>query len=124
MDEHKAGLHRMTSDASSEQGFSCKQMLPAVVFAMLSLGVGFTLTMAPPARGEIAVVFPPTTDEVTAWSLVREAGGLIVGPTRFSNIVVAYAPNENFQHRARQLGALFFTAARGLCAPDISSEET
>lgn len=64
----------------------------------------------------MAIVFPPNTSEVVAWSLVQQAGGLVVGPTTLPNIVVAYAPDEHFQTRARQLGALFFVAARGLCA--------
>ncbi|MET3928093.1 hypothetical protein [Devosia sp. 2618] len=64
----------------------------------------------------MAIVFPPNTDELAAWSVVQQAGGLVVGPTALSNIVVAYAPDEEFQTRARQLGALFFIAARGLCA--------
>lgn len=92
-------------------------MLPAVLFALLSAGAVVGVTMAPRSTGEMAVVFPPLTDELTAWAIVREAGGLIVSPTQLSNIVVAYAPDDQFQNRVRKLGALFFVAARGLCGP-------
>ena len=98
-----------------------RDFLPAVVFTLLSGVVVFTATMQPPAKGEMAVVFPPATSELTAWALVRQAGGLIVSPTRLSNVVVAYAPDTGFETRVRQLGALFLFAAKGLCAPRVKS---
>jgi hypothetical protein len=96
------------------------QLLPALLFALVS-----ALVLAAPLRapdtGQIAVVFPPFTTEQTAWSLVREAGGSIVAPTRIPNIVVAYAHDADFQSRMRTLGGLFFLAASGLCAPLTST---
>lgn len=98
-----------------------RDFVPAVAFTLLSAGAVFAATMLPPPKGEMAVVFPPATSELTAWALVRQAGGLIVAPTRLSNIVVAYAPDTGFQTRVRELGALFLFAAKGLCAPEVKS---
>ncbi|MBJ6986715.1 MULTISPECIES: hypothetical protein [unclassified Devosia] len=89
--------------------------LPAVAFALVGAG----LLAAPQAAadtGEMAVIFPPFTSEATAWERIHEAGGFVVGPTRFSNIVVVYADDPDFKYRASQFGALWFTAATGLCA--------
>lgn len=88
-----------------------------MLLTLFSAGVVFAGTMLPPRTGEMAVVFPVLTDELTAWALVREAGGLLVAPTQLPNVVVAYAPDDSFQDRVRSLGALFFVAAQGLCAP-------
>ena len=93
-----------------------RALLPAALLALATASIAVGATMAPPATGQMAVVFPPLTDELTAWAIVHEAGGLVVGPTTLANIVVAYAPDDQFQNRARQLGALFFVAAQGLCA--------
>jgi hypothetical protein len=72
---------------------------------------------APPATGEMGVIFPPWVDEVTAFSTVVAAGGRIVAPSRFSNIVVAYAEDEQFHARVIAEGAWLLTAAAGLCSP-------
>lgn len=101
-----------------------RAVLPALLLALASASIALAATLAAPRSGEMAVVFPPFTDELTAWSLVREAGGLIVGPTRATNIVVAYAPDDDFQNRMRQSGALFFVAAKGLCASVSPSSGT
>lgn len=93
-----------------------RALAPALLLAVASASIGLGATMIAPTTGEMAVVFPPLTDELTAWALVAEAGGLMVAPTRLGNVVVAYAPDPQFQHRLRQLGALFFLAARGLCS--------
>lgn len=93
--------------------------LPAFAFALLSAA----LLAAPQAAddmGEMAVIFPPFTSEITAWDRVREAGGYVVGPTRFSNIVVVYTDDPAFKHRVSQLGALWFTQATGLCAEALT----
>lgn len=93
-----------------------RALLPALVLAVAAGTIALGATMAPPAVGEMAVVFPLFTDELTAWALVTQAGGMLVAPTRLGNVVVAYAPDPQFQHRMRQLGAVFFVAARGLCS--------
>lgn len=80
--------------------------------------------LAPQGKGQMAVAFAPFTSEETAWSIVRAAGGYAVGPTKISNIVVAYADHADFQQRARSLGALFFLKASGLCAPQPDRETT
>lgn len=73
--------------------------------------------MAAPIRGEVAVAFAPFTSEAAAWDIVRAAGGYLIAPTRLSNVVVVFAPDEEFQQRARALGAWMFFNATGLCAP-------
>lgn len=83
--------------------------------------VALAAPLRAPDIGQVAVVFSPLTSEETAWTLVREAGGSIVAPTRIPNIVVAYAHDAGFQARLRELGGLFFLAASGLCAPLTSS---
>ncbi|MBJ3783590.1 hypothetical protein [Devosia sediminis] len=92
------------------------QFLPAILFALVS-AIALAAPLRAPVTGEMAVVFPPFTSEQTAWALVREAGGSIVGPTRIPSIVVAYGHDAEFQSRMRALGSLFFLAAEGLCAP-------
>ena len=96
--------------------------IPAIGFALFVGLLFVTQTMAPPARGQMAVVFAPLTDELTAWALVRQAGGLVVGPTRLPNVVVAFAPDDAFAARITGLGALFTLSARGLCAPVLTEK--
>ena len=74
---------------------------------------------APPSEGEMAVVFPAGTSEQSAYYTILQAGGRFVGPTRLSNIVVAYGADTGFADRVRAAGALFLLAAHGLCAPQI-----
>lgn len=96
------------------------QFLPALLFAAFS-AAALAAPMHAPETGEMAVIFPPFTTEETAWALVRDAGGAFVAPTRIPNIVVVHAPDDGFQHRMRDMGAVFFLAANGLCAPLFSS---
>jgi hypothetical protein len=96
--------------------------VPAAFFALLAVTTVLVAAMAAPAKGQMAVVFPPMTSELTAWALVRQAGGLIVAPTQLPNVVVAYAPDETFQSRVQSLGALFLFAAEGLCAPSANED--
>lgn len=86
----------------------------AALLTVLALVVGYHL---PPERGELGVVFPPWFDEPTAVSAIISAGGTLAGGTRFSNILVAVAPDPGFGQRVTEYGALFITSARGLCAP-------
>lgn len=99
-----------------------RSVIPAMAFAAISSSLAFAATMAPPERGELAVVFPAFTDEMTAWSIVRAAGGQVVGPTHFSNIVVAYAPDNATRDHMREMGALFFLAAKGLCSTPATKD--
>lgn len=96
-------------------------VFPALAFSLLSALLAFGLYMAPADTGEVAIVFPLFTDEATAYAIVGEAGGYVVGPTRFSNIVVAYADDVSFRDRASALGALLFVKADGLCSPLVES---
>ncbi len=92
-------------------------MLPALLLSAFVLVVAGMAAYAPPARGEMAVVFPPGTSEQSAYGAIRAAGGSFVGPTHFDNIVVAYASDTGFADRVRATGALLLLAAHGLCAP-------
>lgn len=94
-----------------------RQFLLAIAFAVITGAVVLSGSMAAPMRGEVAVAFPPFTSEMVAWDIVRAAGGSLVAPTHLPNVVVAFAPDEGFQQRARALGAMLFFNATGLCAP-------
>lgn len=94
-----------------------RMLLPALVMALLTAAGAVAASYSPPATGQMAVVFPILTDELTAWQIVVAAGGSIVAPSRLSNVVVAYAPDPEFASRVRSGGALFTLAARGLCEP-------
>ncbi len=94
-----------------------RTLMPVLVMALLTVAVALGASYSPPATGQMAVVFPVSTDELTAWQVVTTAGGSIVAPSRFSNVVVAYAPDPEFASRVRSAGALFTLAARGLCEP-------
>ncbi|MEW9612905.1 hypothetical protein AB3G45_03450 [Shinella sp. S4-D37] len=97
--------------------------MPAMVMALLTAAGLLAADYAPPSTGQMAVVFPILTDEMTAWQIVVASGGSIVAPSRFSNIVVAYAPDPEFASRVRSGGALFTLAARGLCEPLTSQAQ-
>ena len=92
-------------------------LLPTVFVALMTFAVGAANAYAPPASGQLAVVFPPWVGEVEAFGLVAEAGGRIVGPSRFGNIVIAFAPDPGFAERIARQGALFTTQATGICGP-------
>ena len=97
-------------------------LLPAAFVAVSAFAAGAASTYAPPAVGEMAVVFPPWIGEVEAFELVADAGGLLVGPSRFGNIVIAVAPDTGFAARVGQRGALFTVKATGICGPASTQE--
>lgn len=99
-----------------------RDLLPVMILTVAGAMLAGAQTMAAPQSGQMAVAFPPFISETAAWEVVREAGGYVVAPTRLPNVVVAYAPDPDFQDRARRLGALLFLSAKGLCAPQLSSE--
>ncbi len=86
----------------------------AGILTLVMLLAGYHL---PPDKGELGVVFPPWMDEAASMTAIVRAGGSIAAGTRFSNIVVAFAPDPGFSDRVREHGAWLTTAARGLCAP-------
>lgn len=86
----------------------------SALLSFAALIIGYHL---PPERGEIGVVFPPWVTQGEAVGAVIDAGGLIAGTGRFSNIVVAFALDGEFTQRVTERGALFVAAARGLCGP-------
>lgn len=91
-------------------------LLPAAAVSLLALAGGAAAGYAPPITGEIAVIFPPWTDEAGAFGAVIAAGGRIVGPSRFGNIVVAEATDPGFGGRVRAAGAWLTLRATGLCS--------
>jgi hypothetical protein len=89
-------------------------VVTTAVLTFSALVIGYHL---PPKTGELGVVFPPWFDEPAAVSAIISAGGTLAGGTRFSNILIAVAPDPEFANRVTQYGALLTTSARGLCAP-------
>ena len=92
-------------------------LLPAAALAAFVFAAGAAASYAPPATGEMAVVFPFGTDQRTAYQMIVAEGGQLVGGSRLANILIAYAPDAGFAARIRGAGALFTLAARGLCGP-------
>ncbi len=92
-------------------------LVPALAVAGLSVGGGLAALQPPPERGEMAVVFAPWVGEAEAFNSILVAGGRLVGPSRFSNIAIAFAFDEDFAARIRDAGAWFTLAATGLCGP-------
>lgn len=92
-------------------------LLPAIAVALLALGGGAVAGYAPPAEGQMAVVFAPWVDEGQALRTIIAAGGRYVGPSRFGNIVIAYGLDPEFDARVRAGGAWLTVAAEGLCSP-------
>lgn len=90
-------------------------LLPAIFVAVMSFGAGAAAFYAPPATGEMAVVFAPWVDQPTAFGVITAAGGRLAGSTRLGNIIVAYASDPGFADRARAEGALFMLSATALC---------
>jgi hypothetical protein len=91
-------------------------MLPAAAVAIFTLIVGFAALQAPPQAGEMGVVFAPWVSQAEAMGAIVAAGGSIVDTSRLNNVVIAYGPDETFQHKVRDQGAWFTVAATGLCA--------
>lgn len=119
----------MTAPTAADSVFSAPAgktawlpLLPAAFVAAATLAAGAASAYAPPAIGEMAVVFPPWIGEVEAFELVAEAGGRLVGPSRFANIVIAVAPDAGFAARVGQHGALFTVKATGICGPASTIE--
>jgi hypothetical protein len=92
-------------------------LVPALALALFAAGCGLAGAYAPPATGEVAVVFSPFATEAEAFAAVLAAGGQIVNPGRFGNVVIANAPDTHFAERVRAQGALLLLAATGLCGP-------
>jgi hypothetical protein len=92
-------------------------LLPALCLTLVAFAAGAIALYAPPATGEMAVVFAPGTDEASAYAAILAAGGLYVGPTQVPNIVVAYAADPDFSVRVQAQGGWFTLAASGLCTP-------
>jgi hypothetical protein len=95
---------------------------PALLLASVVLGASAIGVYAPPAQGEVGVVFPIGTDAREAYARVLASGGRFVGPSHFDNVVVAYATDGGFADRVREAGALFLMAAHGLCTDRTTQE--
>lgn len=92
-------------------------LLPSLLLGGAAIIITLATFYAPPARGEVAVVFPFGTRSEAAISLIGAAGGRLVTTTQLDNVVVAFATDPQFLDRVRALGALFGFAGRGLCGP-------
>lgn len=110
------------SKTPAPAGSTWLALLPALLVALLAFSVGAASAYAPPATGQMAVVFPPGTGEVEAFQRVVQAGGMVLGPSRFDNIVIAFAPDSGFAARVAGQGALFTLKATGICGPASTSE--
>ncbi|MBJ7579441.1 hypothetical protein JHC09_16320 [Devosia sp. MC532] len=98
----------------AENRFAGVLAFATALLTLVTLVIGYHL---PPETGEVGVIFPPWFDEPAAVSAIISAGGTLAGGTRFSNILVAVAPDPDFATRVIKYGALLITSARGLCAP-------
>lgn len=114
--------HTQRLEAQAPARTSWLALLPALLVGFTTLAIGAASAYAPPSTGEMAVVFPPGTDEIEAFERVVQAGGLIVGPSRFGNVVIALAPDPGFAARVAQQGALLTLKATGICGPASTSE--
>ncbi|WP_240230995.1 hypothetical protein [Devosia lacusdianchii] len=103
---------------SSGQGpqSSGRQLLPAALVAVFTSVIASAAVYAPPAVGEMGVVFAPWMNEAEIMGAVVAAGGRIVDTSRLPNVIVAYGLDDAFQARVRDHGAWFTVAAIGLCA--------
>ena len=109
--------HAQPTEPAARAGSLWLALAPALLVAGLTFAVGVASAYAAPPSGEMAVVFPPWVDEIQAFGLVAEAGGQIVGPSRFGNIVIAFASDTGFAARVAEQGALFTLKATGICGP-------
>lgn len=103
------------SGTSAANGF--RPFIPAILFSIFSIAITVSSTFKAPETGQIAVMFSPGSTNIRVLSKIISADGLIVGPTRFGNIFVAYAQDKNFAERIKKLGAVAVFSATGLCAP-------
>lgn len=97
--------------------------LPALLFSAIATLAIAAHSLWAGQVGEMAVVFLPGTDELTALQIVREAGGALSSGTQFDNVVIAVASDEGFQERARAAGALLFLSAAALCGVAEKDEQ-
>lgn len=95
--------------------FRATALLPALLVALGGFGIGGAAFYAPPATGEMAVIFAPWVDEPQALAAIIAAGGSLAGSTRLGNIAVAYASDAGFAERIRAHGGLFTLSATALC---------
>lgn len=101
-----------------------RAFVPAVLIALAAIVIEIVVFYAPPDEGQMAVFFPPSTTEVTAIAAIARAGGSFVGSSRFSNIIIAYAPDDGFRQRISNHGGWFTLAAEGLCSPSTLETNT
>ena len=107
---------------SSTEGGGVLALLPAFAVALVTAIIAMAALYAPPATGQVGVVFAPWVGEVEAAGVVVAAGGRLANSSRFSNVLVAVATDEGFHARVRAAGALFTVSAFGLCGPDATGE--
>lgn len=99
-------------------------LAPALSIALVALVAQSAMFYAPPKKGQMAVFFSPNTSQIAAFNAVSSAGGSFVGSSRFSNIIIVYAPDTGFRERISKQGGWFTLAAQGLCSPSNFQTQT
>ena len=105
------------STAMNGEGGELMPLLPALGLTCGVLVFAGVVMHAPPATGEMGVVFAPWVSQAEAAGAIVAAGGQLVDAARLSNVMIAYGSDPAFAERVREQGAWFTVAARGLCAP-------
>lgn len=108
---------KMPKSTKASTHENIKALVPALLIAFFALMAEAAFFYAPPIQGQMAVVFPPNTSEITAFTAVTNAGGSFIGTSRFSNIIIVNAPDAKFRQRISNHGGWFTLAAQGLCSP-------
>ena len=113
---------RGSGSRSSADSGGVLALLPAVLVTVVTAATAMAVLYAPPATGQVGVVFAPWVSETEAAGVVVAAGGKLANSSRFSNILVAVATDAGFHARVRAAGAWFTVSALGLCGPAAVGE--
>jgi hypothetical protein len=104
-------------DHMPERDLHLKDIALAILFSLVAAMMGLVGYLQPPSNGEMAVIFPPWTDDNQIVHAIILSGAKIVGPARAAGVFVVVIDNEDQQEKLKQSGALLFAAARGICGP-------
>ncbi|MCF4098697.1 hypothetical protein [Maritalea mediterranea] len=91
--------------------------IPMVALMVIMMGFAVVGLAKAPDTGEMAVVFSPFESEERQLARIVSAGAYYVGPSRLGNVQVVIIDNADGREKLKALGAWFFVAADGLCAP-------
>lgn len=100
--------------------------LPAALLLVSGLaGLGYASLRPDRAAAQYLVVAPPHTSLAHTINIVRAAGGRLVMPGRFSNIVIAGSDRRDFAAALRKAGAWLAVASptrSGCLAPSVQDQ--